>query len=673
MENKNKKRRAIIIATIVFLILIVALFFVYKNRDILGVKTSSSIAKIFNPLETTENEKKELVQAGEDINKGDGVTDTGENNGNRIVKKALSGDTILGYASDNISYGNVGEITLSNNSNNNSFWNSIVGFFGGYKGGSGKGTNNYKSVCEDEKDNDGDGFIDALDPNCHIDGDLNNEYVPKHYSESANPLGGYSYKSVCEDGKDNDEDGFIDALDPNCHVDGDLNNEYVPKHYSESTNPTGGSEAPDLTAGIVSPTRAPINTEVALSSKISNTGSVDITGSFITLFTISDKTDGVSDNNTYMTNSVQPILAGASTTTTLNYKFEKTGTYYIRVCADKKDLGDAGLIEELNEDNNCGGWTTFTVTDELPTKGDKPECSDALDNDADGLIDALDPVCHVDGDLNKEYLPEYTSESVVSKECNDTIDNDTDGLIDALDPVCHVDGDLEKEYTPNYDSESQVSFECNDTIDNDKDNFIDNLDPNCHLDGDIAKEYVPTNDSESESPASPNVCLDIEQNPITFTDEEKAQLDELLRKFYLISPTLKSESDVSLVYNDIYEQQNFINQLDSLINECYAETSDPNYTGPQTKYGNPWYNYNTRGSYVSGYSDETKSSYCKNDPTKNNPHNFDRRRCPTFKTQASCERYMSKNWIGTTNYLATGCTWVETINLVEYETLLNIW
>lgn len=48
---------------------------------------------------------------------------------------------------------------------------------------------------------------------------------------------GTGYTPQCSDTLDNDKDGKIDILDPNCHVDGDLNKEYVPTHYSELSSP----------------------------------------------------------------------------------------------------------------------------------------------------------------------------------------------------------------------------------------------------------------------------------------------------------------------------------------------------------------------------------------------------------------------------------------------------
>ena len=44
--------------------------------------------------------------------------------------------------------------------------------------------------------------------------------------------------------------------------------------------------------------------------------------------------------------------------------------------------------------------------------------------------------------------------NVVLPQCSDSIDNDSDTLIDANDPNCHLDGDLQKAYVPTWDSET---------------------------------------------------------------------------------------------------------------------------------------------------------------------------------------------------------------------------
>lgn len=100
-------------------------------------------------------------------------------------------------------------------------------------------------------------------------------------------------------------------------------------------------------------------------------------------------------------------------------------------------------------------------------------------------------------------------------QCSDTIDNDGDGVIDAADPGCHSDNDASNpaSYNPNDDDEtdrrsgggttgsgSETGVECADNRDNDGDGVIDERDPGCHTDGNPNNpdSYDPTDDSEAD-------------------------------------------------------------------------------------------------------------------------------------------------------------------------------
>ncbi len=108
------------------------------------------------------------------------------------------------------------------------------------------------------------------------------------------------------------------------------------------------------------------------------------------------------------------------------------------------------------------------------------QCSDGIDNDGDGLIDAADPGCHTDGDAtNPSSYDPTDNDETNSKgsgsgnsnnnnnggsgenggggvQCADKKDNDGDGLIDADDPGCHTDGNANNpdSYDPDDDSEA---------------------------------------------------------------------------------------------------------------------------------------------------------------------------------------------------------------------------
>ncbi len=506
-------------------------------------------------------------------------------------------------------------------------------------------------------------------------------------------------KPECSDEIDNDTDTLIDTLDQNCHLDGDILKDYVPTHDSESSSPESGF--PDLKAGAVTPAKALINTITTLSSTIRNEGEGSTISEFSSFFTIT-KTPPVIDNTetqddttntsafkyrlkkilskiswisvasalvnpgTNVINSSQfvatipVLLPKTSSVAQIQYNFTSAGTYYIRACADKKNISDFGLITESNELNNCGAWTTFTVTDALPPPNELPKCSDGLDNDVDTFIDDKDPNCHLDGDLTKEYISEHYSES----------------------------------------SSPETLYQCNDLKDNDYDGKIDDDDSNCHIDGDYTKNYIPTHFSESSSPITEvvmeeNKCLLIEQNPLVFSDVEKAKLAELLRKFYLLAPTLKIDTDINMIYSELENYKTLMTRYDQLTKECYLQTNDiagytefygsnPNlqldspvnanfntaYTGPTTKFGNPWFKYKVRGSYFTdgatpSHSEPIVSSSCTGTVTKGNN---DGESCTQFKTKIYCE---TDEPFG--HSYMTGCHWDPQTNLKDYETLLNIW
>jgi hypothetical protein len=116
------------------------------------------------------------------------------------------------------------------------------------------------------------------------------------------------------------------------------------------------------------------------------------------------------------------------------------------------------------------------------------QCTDGVDNDNDGLIDAADPGCHTDGNPNNPASFDPTDDDERNAaprrpagddagnrgarddgrrrggggggggapECSDGVDNDGDGVIDASDPGCHTDGNPNNpdSYDPNDDSEA---------------------------------------------------------------------------------------------------------------------------------------------------------------------------------------------------------------------------
>ena len=115
------------------------------------------------------------------------------------------------------------------------------------------------------------------------------------------------------------------------------------------------------------------------------------------------------------------------------------------------------------------------------------ECSNAIDDDADNLIDAADPACHTDGNAGNpsSYDGSLDDESLFIPQCRDGLDNDSDSVIDTADSGCHTDGDASNagSYDPDDNSESTTPGVentlplCSDGLDNDGDSLVDLDDP----------------------------------------------------------------------------------------------------------------------------------------------------------------------------------------------------
>jgi hypothetical protein len=789
METNPKKSKALIITVIILIIFLIAGYFLFIKKDKEGNR-NTNLSRVFSSLVSSNNKKNttekngvseiRVVQAGENISKGDSVYVSGTNADNNPIIMKASGTNAIGFANQNIETGEMGEITIVSTGLNN-FWNSISTFVGGIIGnGFGGGGNNGNSGCLNGATNPPLCTIGANQeclngatnpPLCTMGGGGNNGggdktppdliageitptniniNIPTTLSSTITNQGetstGHSFLTVFT--IINKPSGPGGSINPEIKPTTTISGKLLPKatvadtsvkltsetetlagnnsttssvSYSFNTtgtyyimacadsdtqiNTEGGAETPnttptpttngsvtesnegnncgpwttvtvtnlpDLKAGPVTPITATINTPTTIYSTISNNGSKSTEKSFTALFIISRTSGETINTNTNtvskttikdkivnlfskvlsisraiasgeieLRKTVPVLLGGKNNTINVLYTFKEAGAYYIRACADKtSSSNDNGSIVESNENNNCGLWTTVTVTNTLPTGG-QFQCNDTLDNDSDGKIDTQDPNCHVDGDLTKEYIPTHDDES----------------------------------------SSPTTKFQCNDTLDNDSDGKIDTQDPNCHVDGDLTKEYVSTHDSELNSPegdGDENKCLLFEKNPLVFTDTEKAKLAELLRKYYLIAPTLKTEDDIYITYRELDSYENLIETVGELTNQCYEQTSLASYTGPKTRYGNPWYKGDDRGSYVPITIPDEKP-HCEPRLGKpdiaENPRVSTRTRCSNQYTKMECENEFQivDGVIIPTSGVQDNCQWVEKTSLKEYEAILNIW
>ncbi len=142
-------------------------------------------------------------------------------------------------------------------------------------------------------------------------------------------------------------------------------------------------------------------------------------------------------------------------------------------CSDAVDNDGDGRIDAQDPGCLSGPGGAFNPNDnDESNPGARPQCSDTADNDGDGRIDANDPGClsGPGGAFNPNDNDERDGPAV-RPQCSDTIDNDGDGRVDARDPGC-LSGPGGA-FNPNDNDESNSRTQCSDGIDNDGDGRID--------------------------------------------------------------------------------------------------------------------------------------------------------------------------------------------------------
>ena len=151
-------------------------------------------------------------------------------------------------------------------------------------------------------------------------------------------------------------------------------------------------------------------------------------------------------------------------------------------CTDGLDNDGDGQIDA--DDDSCTGAARTEADD--PRCAKLSECVDGIDNDDDGLIDAADPDCAGDcaGDDCPALAAQLDWERPEVPACADGLDNDADGLIDRLDPGCEDEGDISEADAV----ELKGTPACSNGEDDDADGLVDDLDPGC-TDDDAALRY----------------------------------------------------------------------------------------------------------------------------------------------------------------------------------------
>ena len=121
------------------------------------------------------------------------------------------------------------------------------------------------------------------------------------------------------------------------------------------------SQKPDLTAGNVTPTTAVVGGKgTNFFSTIANIGNASTGTGFTNLIQVSASENGTNPQS--FTKAMGIVGAGSFSTMSFSRTFTTTGTYFVRVCADKNSATNAGVIDESDETNNCSDWTQIDVT-----------------------------------------------------------------------------------------------------------------------------------------------------------------------------------------------------------------------------------------------------------------------------------------------------------------------
>jgi hypothetical protein len=492
------------------------------------------------------------------------------------------------------------------------------------------------SICNDDVDNDVDGKTDKLDPECHSDGDIYNtySYVSTWTSESVRP------SPACNNKNDDDKDSKIDIEDPECHTDGNANNvsSYSLNHFSESVriviSQCGDGIDNDKKEGTDSEDESchtDFNKDNTLSydKNIKNEGRVKISAQC---------GDGLNNDNKegadykdkdchtdlninnwesyypdiYTEGGVLPTPGEECANGAINYPIcDDTGSNFCsqnkitkelekdKAANDKEQVRSLQLI--LNKLVSLSLGTTYLKTSDVDGDfGEKTRLAVETFQKDNGLNFAIKQ-----GSVDKETM------DLLNAKCEQFLNGGgekcTNGAVNPT--LCTID----------------VNGKCLNKAVNP---------PICTInsDGKCLNGAINPPTCNVQPTIEVNKCAIFDQYPLEFNDDEKAQLAELLRKFYLLAPTLKTEDDLNLVYSEIERYKELIAQTKELTKQCYLESAakqdwlfhnandsfcsrneeycvgayefNNNYTGPTKRFGNPWFNQNSVGSYV----DETKYS-----------------------------------------------------------------
>ena len=193
-------------------------------------------------------------------------------------------------------------------------------------------------------------------------------------------------------------------------------------------------------------------------------------------------------------------------------------------CQDNADNNGNGIIDACELGCDINGVVSPSCP--LPTPGpgtptptpgpndydpfdpsEDPACSDGINNDGSQGVDSQDPDCHTDGNTGNpgSYVPGFPSESPIPPLCEAL--TAASSTVGAGESTTITAQDCVSLTPPTYSwPPPTVVPQCQDGIDNDLDGLVDTNDPGCHTDGDAGNpgSYDPSDNSEGAIPGGSN-------------------------------------------------------------------------------------------------------------------------------------------------------------------------
>jgi hypothetical protein len=269
----------------------------------------------------------------------------------------------------------------------------------------------FESSCSDGKDNDCDGLVDCVDPNCNglSCGLPGRTCVAMACACSGNGGTPQPFESLCSDARDNDCDGLIDCADPTCEG----------RACGAGCSCIGALKAELACSGGVDDD-GDGQTDCAdtdCAGRSCGQGCV-CSGGLKVETLCANATDDDGNGQTDCADSNCCVGCPLACELICNNGLDEDGNQLID-CADPKcggqSCGSNGRV--------CNATSCVCSGNGGVPQASETSCFDGVDNDCDGLVDCADPGCQA-------------QPCTCELNCKDGIDNDCNGSTDCADSKC---------------------------------------------------------------------------------------------------------------------------------------------------------------------------------------------------------------------------------------------